>query len=162
MKCFIALFVILIICIPALADIYIWTDDKGIKHYSNEPPVENVKESEIQKIKEIERNIESEEISKSQREKFEKEWEQERQLKKENDAKMLIEAQEAADERAREERANKAPVTIIHNNEYNYNVGYGNYYYEDDDTPYINNNPSPPPPRKKFYEKEEWKKRNIR
>ncbi|MBF0231041.1 MAG: DUF4124 domain-containing protein [Desulfamplus sp.] len=32
MKCFVALFVVLIICIPASADIYTWTDDKGIKH----------------------------------------------------------------------------------------------------------------------------------
>jgi ATPase subunit of ABC transporter with duplicated ATPase domains len=42
-------FVLIYFCVSTLnADVYIWTDEKGVKHYSDHPP-ENGKDYEIQK-----------------------------------------------------------------------------------------------------------------
>ncbi len=41
--------ILIFFCVSTLnADVYIWTDEKGVKHYSDHPP-ENVENYEIQK-----------------------------------------------------------------------------------------------------------------
>jgi len=58
MKLFITLmiFVLTFLCVSVLtADVYIWTDENGVKHYSDHPP-ENVDDYEVQKGSQPNRN----------------------------------------------------------------------------------------------------------
>jgi ATPase subunit of ABC transporter with duplicated ATPase domains len=58
MKLFITLMIIVLtfLCVSVLnADVYIWTDENGVKHYSDHPP-ENVDDYEVQKGSQPNRN----------------------------------------------------------------------------------------------------------
>ena len=92
----------------AWSEMYIWTDQNGVKHYSNEAPAESAEQVEI--ADEIE-HVPLSDQSARQKEEEGQYWEREVQIRKRNDAlekarwrekKLQIEAEEAQKKKKRE------------------------------------------------------------
>ncbi len=88
------LFLLLFLSVPVQAGIYSWTDDSGVRYYTNTPPPESARD--IRRLEEIPYDAAADRARMAERE----EAREERQ-----EAIRMLQQQQAAEERIREARA---------------------------------------------------------